>query len=327
VGSDAEFDRAGGVTEARKETQGHVINNVRAALNWAYSDRGDPTLAVDLTAAAAPVWIHQLLIDECRERIEQAITLITEEAVRRDARRELRLFSAVAVAYMDSTGDASKIDEAWSRVVELAEELNDSEYRIRSLWGLWLGRYLKGDHQGALQIALRFATLPDGAVEAADRFVGERILGVTLHILGDQISARVHIENMLRGYVAPPGQVHILRYHYDQHVAARAFHAQVLWLLGFPDQAMAVGKRALDDKHPCRRCCRALHKCCRHLEPRWRRLRARASSSHHALHGFPSFDDVGIASHLCSPKSSKDSAEDVDQSSPAIMIIGMESSL
>jgi hypothetical protein len=148
---------------------------------------------------------------------------------------------------MDSTGDASKIDEAWSRAAELAEELNDSEYRIRSLWGLWLGRYLKGDQQGALQIALRFATLPDGAVEAADRFVGERILGVTLHILGDQISARVHIENMLRGYVAPPGQVHILRYHYDQHVAARAFHAQVLWLLGFPDQAMAVSNRALDD--------------------------------------------------------------------------------
>jgi predicted ATPase len=130
-GSDAELDRAGGVTEARIETHGHVINDVRAALDWAYSDRGDPTLAVDLTAAAAAVWIHHLLIDECRERIEQAITLITEEAVRRDARRELRLFSAVAVAYMDSTGDASKIDEAWARVAELAEELNDSEYRIR----------------------------------------------------------------------------------------------------------------------------------------------------------------------------------------------------
>jgi predicted ATPase len=153
----------------------------------------------------------------------------------------------MAVAYLESTGDASKIDEAWSRAAELAEELNDSEYRIRSLWGLWLGRYLKGDHQGALQIATRFATLPDEAVEAADRFVGERILGVTLHVLGDQTSARVHFENMLRGYVAPPAQIHILRYHFDQHVAARAFHAQVLWLLGFPDQAMAVGNRALDD--------------------------------------------------------------------------------
>jgi predicted ATPase/DNA-binding winged helix-turn-helix (wHTH) protein len=245
-GSGAKLDRTGAVTEAGIETQGHVINDVRAALDWAYSDRGDPTLAVDLTAAAAPVWIHHLLIDECRERIEQAIALFDKE-VCRDARRDLQLFSSLAVAHLESTGDASKIDEAWSRAAELAEELNDREYQIRSLWGLWLGRHFNGDYQGALQIASRFATLPDGAVETADRLVGERILGVTLHILGDQTGARIHIENMLRGYVAPPGQVHIQRYHFDQHVAARTFHAQILWILGFPDQAMAVGNRALDD--------------------------------------------------------------------------------
>jgi tetratricopeptide (TPR) repeat protein len=246
LGSGARLDRTGGVTEVWIDTQDSVIDEVRAALDWAYSDRGDLTLTVDLTAAAAPVWIHHLLIDECREWIERAIALL-DEKVCRDARRDLRLFSSLAVAHLESTGDASKIDEAWSRAAELAEELNDSEFRIRSLWGLWLGRHFKGDYQGALQIATRFATLPDGAVGTADRFVGERILGVTLHILGDQIRARVHIENMLRGYVAPPGQVHIQRYHFDQNVAARTFYAHVLWLLGFPDQAMAVGNRALED--------------------------------------------------------------------------------
>jgi tetratricopeptide (TPR) repeat protein len=70
---------------------------------------------------------------------------------------------------------------------------------------------------------------------------------VTLHILGDQTHARVHIENMLRGYVAPPGQLHIQRYHFDQQVAARTFYAQILWLQGFPDQALAAGNRALED--------------------------------------------------------------------------------
>ena len=214
----AELDQTGGVTEAR-EAKG-VIDEVRAALDWAYSDQGDLTLAVDLTAAAAPLWIHHLLMDECRERIEQAIALFGKE-VCRDARRDLQLFSSLAVAHLESTGNASKIDEAWSRAAELAEELNDSEYRIRSLWGLWLGRHFQGDYRGALQIAARFATLPEGAVDVADRFVGERIQGVTLHILGDQTRARVHIENMLRGYVAPPGQIHIQRYHFDQNVAAR----------------------------------------------------------------------------------------------------------
>jgi predicted ATPase/DNA-binding winged helix-turn-helix (wHTH) protein len=236
----------GAKTPGSSAKRDRVIDEVRAALDWAHGDRGDLTLAVDLTAAAAPLWIHHLLVDECRERIEQAIALLGAK-VCGDARRDLRLFSSLAVAHLESTGDAAKIDEAWSRAAELAEELNDSEYRIRSLWGLWLGRHFKSDYQGALQIASRFATLPDGAVEAADRFVGERILGVTLHIIGEQTRARAHIENMLRGYVAPPGQVHIQRYHFDQQVAAGTFYAQVLWLLGFPDKALAVSNRALDD--------------------------------------------------------------------------------
>jgi predicted ATPase len=246
LGSGAKFDHTSSVKEASIEALGRVIDEVRAALDWAYSDRGDPTLAVDLTAAAAPVWIHHLLIDECRERIEQAIALF-DAKVCRDPRRDLRLFSSLADAYMETPGDAFKIEEALSRVAELAEELNESEYRIRSLWGLWFARQLRGDCRGALQIATRFATLPDGAVEAADRFVGERILAVTLHVLGDQTGARVHLENMLRGYVAPPGRIHVQRYNFDQRVAARTYYAQVLWLLGFPDQAMVVGNRALDD--------------------------------------------------------------------------------
>jgi predicted ATPase/DNA-binding winged helix-turn-helix (wHTH) protein len=228
------------------KTQDSIIDEVRAALDWAHSDRGDPALAVDLTASAAPVWLHHFLVDECKERIEQAIALF-DQMVARNARRDLRLFSSLTVALMETNSDPAKIDEALSRAVELAEELNDSEYRIRSLWGLWFARQLKGDCRGALQIATRFATLPDGAVEAADRFVGERILGATLHIMGDQARARAHLESMLRGYVAPPGQIHIQRYNYDQQVAARSYYAQVLWLLGFPDQAMAVANRALDD--------------------------------------------------------------------------------
>jgi predicted ATPase len=209
------------------KNQDSVIDEMRAALDWAYGDRGDLTLAVDLTAAAAPVWIHHFLVDECRERIEQAIALF-DEKVSRDESRDLRLFSSLAVALIQTNSDPSKIDKALSRAVELSEELNESEYRIRSLWGLWFARQLKGDCRGALQIATRFATLPDGAVEAADRFVGERIQGTTLHIIGDQTRARVHLENMLRGYVAPPGQIHIQRYNYDQTAAARSYCAQVL---------------------------------------------------------------------------------------------------
>ena len=95
----AKLDRTGGVTEAWTEVHGPVINEVRAALDWAHRDGGDPTLAVDLTAAATSIWIHHLLIDECRERIEQAIALIAKGVVRSDTRRDMLLFAKLALSH------------------------------------------------------------------------------------------------------------------------------------------------------------------------------------------------------------------------------------
>ncbi len=48
-------------------------DNVRAALDWAFSPRGDSSVGVVLTAAYAAVWIGASLIAECRERVERAL--------------------------------------------------------------------------------------------------------------------------------------------------------------------------------------------------------------------------------------------------------------
>ena len=52
---------------------GPRIDNVRAALDWAFSPKGDASIGVALTAAAVPLWMHLSLLDECRSRAEQAL--------------------------------------------------------------------------------------------------------------------------------------------------------------------------------------------------------------------------------------------------------------
>jgi predicted ATPase/DNA-binding winged helix-turn-helix (wHTH) protein len=44
------------------------IDNLRAALDWAFSPSGDVGVAVALTAAAVPLWTHLSLLTECRAR-------------------------------------------------------------------------------------------------------------------------------------------------------------------------------------------------------------------------------------------------------------------
>ena len=54
---------------------GWCIDNLRAALDWAFSPGGDASIGVALTATAVPLWMHLSLIDECRSRAEQALAV------------------------------------------------------------------------------------------------------------------------------------------------------------------------------------------------------------------------------------------------------------
>src|SRR5258707_5220917 len=52
---------------------GREIDNVRAALDWAFSPVGDPSIGAVLTAAYVPVWLNFALMAECTERTERAL--------------------------------------------------------------------------------------------------------------------------------------------------------------------------------------------------------------------------------------------------------------
>jgi predicted ATPase len=53
---------------------GHQIGEVRAALDWAFSPTGAAEIGAALTVAAVPLWVHLLLMEECRGRVEQPLS-------------------------------------------------------------------------------------------------------------------------------------------------------------------------------------------------------------------------------------------------------------
>jgi len=121
---------------------------------------------------------------------------------------------------------------AWMTALEIAERLNDTDYQMRALYGLWACRNLGGEYQASLAFAQRFCSLAVKQADPADLLIGDRMTGVVLHFLGDQASAREHIERMLARYVAPIRRSHTIRFQYDQRVVGAAFLARILWLQG-----------------------------------------------------------------------------------------------
>jgi predicted ATPase len=222
------------------------IDNLRAALDWAFSPDGDAQIGVALTAAAVPAWMQLSLLEECRGRVEQALAVLATIA-EPDARQEMKLLAALGASRLYTRGGVPEVASAWTKALELANSLADPEYQKRALWGLWSFHVNGVDYRTALSLALRLASLAATSLDPDDLFVGERMIGISHHNLGDQQSARCHIERALAQPASPGHERQFIRLQLDPRVTARVHFARILWLQGFPDRAMREAEHSVDD--------------------------------------------------------------------------------
>ncbi|NMJ41079.1 hypothetical protein GWK16_07500 [Roseomonas sp. JC162] len=219
-------------------TYARRVDDLRAALVWAFGPAGDPDLGVALTVAAVPLWFQLSLVDEGIAWAERALAALGPGQPA-DDRRRMQLQAALGWTQMYAIGRVERSTAAWRAALDLAEALGDRDYQQRALWALWADRTNHGAFREALAIADRFrALMASEEADATDRLVGERMTGASLHFLGEQARARAHIDHMIERYVAPSRRSHVVRYQFDQLVTARITRARILWLQGFPDQAL-----------------------------------------------------------------------------------------
>lgn len=238
---------------------GRRIDEVRLALDWAFSDTGDPGLGVGLTIAAIPLWMQMSLLDECQGRVERALA---------DGRPlaeadEMKLLTALGSASFFTRGPVPETGEAWSRALALAERLADSAYELRALWGLAVYRVYVGQYRSVIELMRRYGAIAARSGDVADQLGGERLMATALHYCGEQARARIGAEGMLARYVVPAHRSQVTRFQFDQRVAARGTLASALWLQGLPDQAVRMAQHAAEDArasgHPVSLCTALSH--------------------------------------------------------------------
>jgi predicted ATPase len=157
----------------------------------------------------------------------------------------MQLYAALGAALILTKGSGPETVAAFTRAFEIAESLDDADYRLRALWGLFMGRFTSGRYRAALAIAEKFRTQAAKSADPADEPIGDRLVGAALISLGDFEGARRHIERMLDRYVAR--RSHIVRFQYDQRLLAHSYHSLILLLQGYADQAMRSIERHVVD--------------------------------------------------------------------------------
>jgi predicted ATPase/DNA-binding winged helix-turn-helix (wHTH) protein len=223
------------------------IDDVRLALDWAFSPSGDVGVGMALTAAALPLWAHLSLRTECRARVEQAIAGLGSQ-VPADPRRDMRLYLALGHVLLQLIHASSRpeMNATLTKALELAEITEDGRYRLAALHGLYLARLQTGEYRNALHLAEKFRTVAADTAPRSDVPIGNLLIGLTLHVLGDQNGARRHLEPLVGSHFVTPRPLHVNLYQYDQRVVLDCYYARVLWLQGFGDKAKGLTEKLVD---------------------------------------------------------------------------------
>ena len=243
------FERAETERETRPTVEwlavyGRQIDNVRTALDWAFSPRGDASIGVALTAAAVPLWFQQSLLVECRGRAERALASLGPRPGR-DARREMQLRAALGVSLMHTKGAAPETIAAWTTVLEIAERLADTEYQLRALWGLWHFHASRGECRrgagagGALPRPGRHRRPID---PSASGWSALRCTTWETRRMRGSTSSACSVAMSTRSADRTPSAFNTTR-----RCAARMILARILWLQGFPDQARRTAQENVED--------------------------------------------------------------------------------
>jgi len=142
---------------------------------------------------------------------------------------------------------------ALTKTLEVAKRLADVEYQLRALRGLYYYHTAMGGFHTAHRFAKEFHALALRGSDPSDVIFGERTMGLAKHLIGDQKSARSHLERVLAQDAL---KVHgrdvinfrdVVRFGTDPRLSARIWLARVLWLQGFSDQSVRMVEQTLEE--------------------------------------------------------------------------------
>lgn len=220
------------------------LDNVRAALDWAFSPDGDVDIGASLTAAFAPIWQLSSLMGECRERVEKMLAMRSRDVPASDA-TELRMWIAYSEALTMTSAPVDRTRQAIHQAMHLASAIDDVDLQAGLLYGRWSIEFMSGDQAAALIAARQLAAVTSRGGEAM-KLVGDRILGASLLCAGQLTEAQDHLQRVVDRYVPPSDGHHPLLFRRDPQVLARVRLARALALRGFLDRAHAEARASFE---------------------------------------------------------------------------------
>jgi class 3 adenylate cyclase/predicted ATPase len=158
----------------------------------------------------------------------------------------LTLYIALGAALLMTKGHtAPEVEHAYTQAYALCQQVGETPELVPVLFGLWRFYVVRAQLHTARELGetlLRLAQRTDNPTLAV---IAHHALGGTWFQLGALPAARLHLEEAIARYTPDQRRALVFRMGPDPGVGCRAFVAQTLWLLGYPEQALAHLHEAL----------------------------------------------------------------------------------
>jgi class 3 adenylate cyclase/DNA-binding SARP family transcriptional activator/predicted ATPase len=163
-------------------------------------------------------------------------------------RKELALHLALGPAITATKGySAQETLHVYSRARDLLGDSATLAEQMIALWGLWNVHWGRAEHIAGLDVAKQCRALALRHEDAEALALANRMMGITLCLMGAFAEARRHLEGIL-GLSTTSQEVSNyfdLAYGHDNRVVALSYLARVLWPLGYPEQAATAAMEAV----------------------------------------------------------------------------------
>jgi predicted ATPase/DNA-binding winged helix-turn-helix (wHTH) protein len=161
-------------------------------------------------------------------------------------RHELTLQVILGPALMVTRGFAApEVADTYGRARQLCEHLGERQQFFPALFGLWRSAHVRGQLPMARALGEQLLSVAQGQDDPVLFVAAQGPLGQTLCMHGEPTLAREHLHQVVARYEPQHHHALAVRCGYDPGVYAHIMEAWVLWVLGYPAQALQRSREAL----------------------------------------------------------------------------------
>jgi class 3 adenylate cyclase/predicted ATPase len=131
------------------------------------------------------------------------------------------------------------------RAEALGERPEDPLMLLLPLYGSWMASHSAINGDALREFAAQFLVLAEKQGTTASLLLAHRVKGVSLLLTGDLVEARTHQDQAVTLYDPVAHRSLATRFGIDPGIAALSHRSWAIWLLGYPEKALADADRAL----------------------------------------------------------------------------------